>query len=240
MLRRLLILALMYLVAGSAVLWVHGSWARRAGDAVAQGTPNPLDRRIAELRLHDVPLDAALRKLSEVSGIQIIPMWDRIDAWQIPRDTPITLTLQNVSAGDALDVMLELVSDHNSRLDYVSEDDAIVVTTAQEAAEEAIVRVYDVRDLTAAERQFAPSPAPLPATEHTGNTLLPADAELQLEYELAGLIEENIRTDTWKDNGGSVGSIRAVRGGLIIGTSAQIHRQIEHVLRRLRAQINRR
>lgn len=234
--RRLLIITLMYLAAGSLLLWIDGSRSRAlTNDDSDQPALAALDRPIPELNLKGVPLDRALSEVSGAAGVPIVPRWDLIDAAQIPRNAPITLRLSNVSVADALSVVLDLASpDRNRRLGYAVVGNAILVTNAADAEREQIVHLYDVRGLAGAEQAFDPPPPPQPIAQQTGGTLLPTpDPALQGEDDLGNLIESVVDSDSWKDNSGWA-SIRAVRGGLLITTSPEIHRHVARFLRELR------
>jgi type II secretory pathway component GspD/PulD (secretin)/tetratricopeptide (TPR) repeat protein len=48
------------------------------------------------------------------------------------------------------------------------------------------------------------------------------------------LIEDTVATDTWKDNGGSVGALRELEGQLIVTQTPENHRQLINLLEQLR------
>jgi len=48
------------------------------------------------------------------------------------------------------------------------------------------------------------------------------------------LIEDTVSTDTWKDNGGSVGALRELEGQLIVTQTPENHRQLVNLLEQLR------
>ena len=48
------------------------------------------------------------------------------------------------------------------------------------------------------------------------------------------LIEDTVATDTWKDNGGSVGAVRELEGQLIVTQTPENHRQLFNLLEQLR------
>ena len=50
------------------------------------------------------------------------------------------------------------------------------------------------------------------------------------------LIEDTVATDTWKDNGGSVGALRELEGQLIVTQTPENHRQLLNLLEQLREQ----
>lgn len=57
----------------------------------------------------------------------------------------------------------------------------------------------------------------------------------EAEDSIAKLLEDTIDVDTWKDNGGSIGSLRGLGGMLIITQTPEAHHRIVGVLRTLRA-----
>lgn len=56
----------------------------------------------------------------------------------------------------------------------------------------------------------------------------------ELVDSITKLIEDTVSTDTWKDNGGSVGALRELQGQLIVTQTPENHRQLVNLLEQLR------
>jgi general secretion pathway protein D len=56
----------------------------------------------------------------------------------------------------------------------------------------------------------------------------------ELVDSITKLIEDTVATDTWKDNGGSVGALRELEGQLIVTQTPENHRQLVNLLEQLR------
>ncbi|HEX8911354.1 MAG TPA: hypothetical protein VF796_03265, partial [Humisphaera sp.] len=97
------------------------------------------------------------------------------------------------------------------------DDDATVRTT----------RLYDVRDLVAAA-------ATMPAVGRASCFELPGERPTPIIEDLVRLITESIAPDTWRDNGGTGGSIRPYGGRLIVWHRPDGHRQVRRLLALLR------
>jgi general secretion pathway protein D len=56
----------------------------------------------------------------------------------------------------------------------------------------------------------------------------------ELVESITKLIEDTVATDSWKDNGGSVGALRELQGQLIVTQTPENHRQLVNLLEQLR------
>lgn len=200
-----------------------------------------LDARIHELNLESSTLEQAIDTVRKAARANLIVDWNDLDAARIYRDAPVRLHLWDVTLGRALAAILSVVDCDFASMHAV-QDGVIVIATADKLQHAAAdVRIYDVRDLVDAFLAFHRQPAatqPANAPMHvTGigpapvQPSTPADA---IEA-IAGTIENNVASDTWKNNGGNIGLIRGFAGRLIITQTAPVHRRIAALLRTLRA-----
>jgi hypothetical protein len=97
----------------------------------------------------------------------------------------------------------------------------IISTESQIGHSFAVMRIYDIRDLIAAE--MGPPDSGVSRTEAV-------DAYIKL-------IEDTVLSDSWKDNGGAVGSIREIGSQLIVVQTLEGHRQIANLLHDLRSSL---
>lgn len=214
-------------------------------DADSIGLHTDLNQHIDELNLESATLEDAIETVRKMTRANLVVNWNTLAAAAISRDVPIKLHLWNVTLGQALSAMLA-VAGGESYTAYAVRHGVIVITTADalNAAATDDVRVYDVRDLLNA---FIASHSPPPGTQ-------PADANPTIANStnggwdqphpttaadagqaLANIIEATVDKDTWKDNGGSLGTLHVFAGRLVVTQTAENHRKLAALLRTLRA-----
>ena len=120
----------------------------------------------------------------------------------------------------------------------------IVISTADATGQNGSIRIYDVRDLMEAELAKLKARWASWVKEHghqrpTTNALGMLGGGEPTWDELAELITksviiDHVAVDTWKDNGGAIGSIRELNGRLIIRQTWQNHQKVEAILDELR------
>lgn len=165
-----------------------------------------IEKPIAEIDFHDIPFDDAIEELRQRSGANI-----RVSRGSLPANTSVSLHLRSVSLSTALDALFaEPIA--GVAMGYTVNDGIVVISTREAAEKNVVTRMYDVRDL-----------AP------TGQ----ASSEERLEL-LTRLIEDSVSPDTWKDNGGNVGYIRAWGGWLLVGQTWPNQARTARVLETLR------
>lgn len=181
--------------------------------------------RPATLTLTAEPLEMALRTLAERSGVPIRVRWKALEATGLGREAPVTVDLQNVPASRILMRMLEAAAGSTTGTRFEIEDGGVTVSSADELSSSryGLVRVYDVRDLVGG-AGFAHLPAHLQAELHSTQV-----------YNLSEVIKAAIEPESWRDNGGTVGSLRVLNGMLIVTQVKRNHVEIEQFLTNLRA-----
>lgn len=200
-----------------------------------------LNSLIAELDLDHTTLEAAIEQLRETTHANIIVRWNALDRVGVHRNAPIKLKLWDTTLGKALDVLVALSSPDEPAGKAVR-DGIVIVAPASDLT---CARIYDVRDVVDEALEYyrqkalkyPPSTAPSAAVY---NQLFPAGSPTSgrsLEDVLEAItsaIENYVDTDSWKDNGGSVGAIREFAGRLIITQTPENHRKVAAFLRMLR------
>ncbi len=111
-----------------------------------------LNKRVAQVQFDDESLEDALAWFREQGLKNIIVRWKLLDqVGEIGKDTAITLSLQDVTLGEALDVVLELISDAAStdqdRLTYHVFDGMLKISTRADFDRQVYTRTYYVEDL---------------------------------------------------------------------------------------------
>lgn len=171
-----------------------------------------LKRMLPTVQFDAVGFQDVLDFVADVSGLPISVNWKALDALNVDQNAPISVDVHNVALNTALTMILDQLGKGKGKIDYVIGDGYIYVTDARELMD-LHLRTYDINDLL------------------TGND---GKTRQQRVDELVKLIEEFIDRDTWKDNGGTIGTIREADGTLIISQKAAGHRHVAAFLQSLR------
>jgi len=119
---------------------------------------------IPALLLKDQPLGKVMDQLRDDAGANISVDWKTLEGAGVTKDTLITLSLYEVSLGDALGQIMSVAHPSSPVLTYI-DFNVIHITTQAEADKKLIVRTYNVKDLTSAQvNQVLP-----PRTNGIGN-----------------------------------------------------------------------
>ena len=111
-----------------------------------------LNTRVEQVQFDDESLEDAFAWFREQGLKNIIIRWKLLDkVGEIGKDTPITLSLQDVTLGEALDLVLELVSgaasSEQDRLTYHVFDGMLKISTRADFDRHVYTRTYYVEDL---------------------------------------------------------------------------------------------
>ncbi|MEX2091904.1 MAG: hypothetical protein WD971_04460 [Pirellulales bacterium] len=132
------------------------------------------------------------------------------------RDEPLTVHVKNISLRSALRLLLK-----TKNLTYIIRDEVLIVTTPEEAEENLVTCVYDVRDLVT---------VPPQGSRTKGQRSASADYD-----SLINSILTCVQVDTWAENGGGEAEIRPLPPGLlIISQTQEVHEQIADLLSAIR------
>lgn len=169
-----------------------------------------LDRALdtkGDWQLVDMPLGDAAQAIGEKAGVDILIDHRALDEYGLGEDEPVTIDLEGVRFESCLNHLLRPLD-----LTWMVRDEAVWVTTPEEAEMAYIVRVYPVREIV---QPYAG------ADERT--------------WDYDSLIEAitcTITPDTWDDVGGPA-SIEPYRGTLIVTHSPAGHRTISALINHL-------
>jgi hypothetical protein len=174
-----------------------------------------LQDRADEVKLDGAGLSDAIDFFRDRTGLSVYVNWKVVEAFGIDRKAPVTLRLKDAKYADVLRLMLNDAGGQAS-LDYTVDDGTVVVTTADDLVRHTTVRVYDVSDLI----------APTPDQD-------PAAGSDKLE-KLTQLIQETVAPGSWRDVGGSIGSLRTFNGKLVVNHTETRQQDIDRLLGALR------
>jgi hypothetical protein len=183
------------------------AWSPRI-DAIRRILDKPID-----LNLHEVPLSDFRGELEKRLGIPVQVARKALDDAGIQSDVPLTYKAAGISAGSALNMILSDIG-----LTWTVRNDALLVTTPEDAEGVLLVRTYGVADLVAAQ-----------------------DAQGRPVDAFASLIETitaTVHPGSWSDAGGpcsiSACSANGVKA-LVVSHTIHGHEEIEAFLADLRA-----
>jgi general secretion pathway protein D len=223
-----------------------------------------LDRTLPELTFDGVGFSDVIDFLRDVSGANIFVNWKTLEGAGIDRNAPVTAKLRNVKFSKALSIILDSVGGGTTKLGYTIDEGVIEIATADELGKNTLTRVYDIRDLIINVPDFDnPPDFSLQATSNNssqngsggagggggggggssslfsgsaggGATAEKGQTRQELVDSIIKLITETVAADSWRDSGGSVGSIRELQGQLIVTQTPENQRALVALLEQLR------
>ncbi len=164
-----------------------------------------LKSRLENFRIENVPLTAALERLSEKAGVTILIDRLDMDNQGVNLEQNVSFRSQTASLRQTLLWMFRGIS--QAQLTYKVEENAIVVVTREKAVTEPSTRHYDLA------------------------YILPNSSNVRA---LMSAIQENFESDNWALNGGTF-SMSMVGTLLVVSADEETHYKIERLLTRMRA-----
>jgi len=167
-------------------------------------------KHIDRIDLDGVPLDEAIARLQKASGAVIAADWSDLQAAGITRTSPVSLVARNISLASAIDGLR--IKGASGGLCFLA-DRGVVEIVATNGARGVVTRIYDLRDLL--------------------RDAKPSEREEATEA-LVKLIVDSTSPDTWRDAGGTLGTLREFGAGLIIAQTWSNHEKIAALLNGIR------
>lgn len=206
---------------------------------------SPLRQVLPEVKLQSMTFGQAIDALRRTSGANIFVNWRRLDDLRldIRPDMPLRMDLQlkNVTLGQALAKVLECAEpprqDYTTRVLGCGVRDGIITISDDRPTFDSVGRWYYIQDLINHPAHYAYDPRPIdPNGSASGVGLFhdPPVTRQEIEEELIRMITDSIDPESWRDNSGTVGSIRPWAGRLIIHQTPENHQKIESLLANLR------
>jgi type II secretory pathway component GspD/PulD (secretin) len=187
---------------------------------------NQLEQEVT-LDFQQQPVDEVIKFLQRVTGVNIITD-PKVLAASPP---PVDLKVERMKLRFVLDYVMKL-----TQLTYTLRGEAIYITNAEGAVGSLTTKMYDVRDLMHGIPNFPGPELEVPAPGGTVTRILPPiEPEVQPNtQELIEIIQKVVAPSTWTSPGVSAPS--EYNGSLIVTQSAEVHKQIDTLLRSLRNQ----
>jgi uncharacterized membrane protein YgcG len=195
--------------------------AREKLDANAQ-TRAKLEK-LVDAEFAEAPLTQILDYLSGNIKVQYHLDKKALSEAGIESNTPVTFRLKEVPA----EMIIRLIFNEIG-LAYCLDNGVIIVTTREEAENRLETQVYRIDDLI-----YSPS-----AAKGKETTDVFAQKQNKVNYDsLIDLITSTVRPVGW-DSVGGPGSIYPYRGTLVISQTADVHQELQKMLKDLRQSIN--
>jgi general secretion pathway protein D len=220
----------------------------RGERAEDQAVVAQLEHKLPEVRFDNVGFADVIDFLRDVSSANIFVNWRALETAGIDRNAPVTARLRDVKFSKALETILRDVGGGTVKLGYTIDEGVITISTEEDLASNVVTRVYDIRDLIISVPDFDNPPQfQLQASQtggggggqnlfnsNQGQEAQGANARADLVASIIKLIEDTVASDSWKDNGGNVGSVRELNGQLIITQTPENLRSLAQLLEQLR------
>lgn len=175
--------------------------------------PTILDVTLADVQFRSVPLERAIDELRDLTHANIVVEWKQLEAAGVEPTAPVRVRLWDVTLDKALRIVLD---DVDQNLGFQEQGGIITISTRERLASKTVIQVYDIRPLIEA---LAGRVAPNETITHA-----------EIIDSVTKLVENLIDTDSWKDNGGSVGSIYEVPGLLVVQQTPSVQRRVQGLL----------
>ena len=174
-----------------------------------------LQAAVVQVDWDEIPLEVALQKFSEASGINVVVRWRTLRAEGVERDTPVSLHLHDLTVSALLSAVLDQVSG-DAELGFVGERNILAISTRKQLNRKMYIKSYDVVDLLhdvpdflselpkecGAKLYAEPGPFGHGTLRWSGG--FPESSRTRQEHmkELVALIKATIAPNTWKERGG--------------------------------------
>ena len=192
-------------------------------------------------------LDAALAALTKATSVNITADWVALEKGGILKTTPVTVQLRDVTLAKALNEIFEKLETDGEKPGFFIVGGTVAVTTAGLARDASIASVLiDIRPLVrklqkASPPRYTPEKSSLFHSENAGQSpeasaklkLPPPILHLQFAEivdQIISFIVKTIDPDSWRDNGGDLGTIKNVGGVIVVTSSRQNIRKIRSIL----------
>ncbi len=200
-----------------------------------------------------VPFGEVMERLVDANDINIHVNWQDLQLAGVERDATIDLQLpREITLKKVLTEVLEQAGGGKVDLGFEVSEGVITVATRDRLDRDVFMRVYDISDLLMEVPNFTNAPmvdlrdaTAEPKTEKSNIVPWSRGDDDDEEYEsdpermsrvrkIIRLIQDSIHPDSWRQSGGTGGSIREINGQLVVTQNSAVQGQIRGLLDRLR------
>ena len=155
----------------------------------------------------------------------------------VAKKAPVTVDLHDIPFSKALESVLTQAGDQiGMKLRYDIDDGTIYISVEGSFEHLVKTRTYDIHEFMIAVPNFKGLPTTLPGQngqsggDAPGQPIAENNTAVERADDVRTLIVELVESDSWKENGGSIGSICELAGNLIITTTPKNHERIKQLL----------
>jgi type II secretory pathway component GspD/PulD (secretin) len=243
--------------------WLEITRKRVGSDATTDSAANRAARERLEAPLHQITaeqqgLEKVITYLRDNTNTNIFVNWKALEAAGVDRNTPVSVSLREVPFRKALTTILSEVGGGTANLGYTIDDGIITISTRDDlnSAKYQLVKVYDIRDLLVQPTNRSAPGLNLGVSSTSGGATSggsnggslfgstsgsnngqiqdPTQQRQQIVTNITDTIKATVAPDSWRDNGGLIGSIRELNGQLIVNQTVDNQVEVVNLLQQLR------
>jgi len=173
-----------------------------SGDVPGPAPAPKLGANVGEVHARGTAFSDLINQLQDATGQTIFVNWRALKELRVTKDLPISIDLSNLPLGRALDRLLDHVGGPYVRLGYATDEGVVTISSAVDIANNTSTRVYDVR----AAIKDGPT--------HDG------DVEAIIRR------VEGVNPLSWRQYGGTMGSVREIGGQLIVTATPEVQKLV--------------
>ena len=204
-----------------------------AAPAFAQGKRNDdsvgkaeIENKLRGLRItldfKNATLQAVADYIREIADVNLV-VSNKVEG----KGDDISIKVQDISLKSVLSLVLK-----PKGLTYVIRDGVLMLTTIEDANEDVIMEIYDVRDLLYPIKDFPGVDISL-ASDSIGTTALDSGSETEgLVMPLEEIVKAHSGGKTWEENPKAACSLQ--NGLLVIKQTREVHKQVRRLIGKLR------
>ncbi|MGD2110211.1 MAG: hypothetical protein PVI86_12585 [Phycisphaerae bacterium] len=215
-----------------------------------------LDKKLP-VDFRDDPFDQVMERLADAGGVNVIVNWNDLEHVGVDRTVPIDLSLpRDISLKKALTEVLEQAGGGLVEVGFDVGEDAVKIATRATLDKQTYTAVYDINDLLMEIPIFNDAPmtdlrvanqraarAAVEVPEQPWRYGDDDDDEPEEDPQRSGrarriieLIQNTVAPDSWRENGGTIGTIEEINGQLVVTQNSAGQQQVGDLLGKLREQ----
>ena len=198
-----------------------------------------VDRIVEQTDFLNTPLKEVIASLQKQTKANLVVHWHVLEAAGIEDTVPITLKLGQLPVGRVLEIVGELAGGGTVKMGYEVDRGVITFSTEEDLERDGgELRIYDVRDLVVADmKRQAPTGGGTDCFPATQPQTLFGDGGhgYQIAVDnLKQIVMHTVDPESWRDAGGTLGSMFDFNGRLLITQTPENHTAITKLLELIR------
>jgi len=170
-------------------------------------------QKLGTFDFEDTSFEVFVDFIRAYAEVNIVVTWPALQANGVDKNTPVTISLIDVTCEKALRELLRAVPNTGAPLDYAIDEGVVRISTKDDLSCNVVTQVYDVAELL-------------------------ADGDPQ-GYQadtaaLLTLITTHVDSVSWQTNGGTIGAVQEFNGLLVVTQTPNNHADIGKLLENVR------